>query len=85
VAPEGAAGQRPALDVRVYLLARQCRADVLDGVADDPGEEVGTFLLNWNQSCIDICYLLSVSNQPATGIRLNTDFGLVYGRYMPCI
>ncbi len=45
----------------------------------------GTFLKNWYQSRTDICYLSSVSNQPGTGIKLKTDFGLEYGRYMPCI
>ncbi len=35
VAPKGAAGQRPTLDVRVRLPARQRRVDVLGGVVDD--------------------------------------------------
>jgi hypothetical protein len=40
VAPKGAAGRRPTLDVYVRLLARQRRAYVLGGVANDPSEDV---------------------------------------------
>ncbi len=40
MAPKGAASRRPTLDVRIRVPARQRRADVLGGVADDPNEDV---------------------------------------------
>jgi hypothetical protein len=57
MALKGVAGRRLAIDVHVRLSARQRRADVLGGVADDLSEDVVFVRGRWRGCHGDGCKL----------------------------